>query len=116
MRLPLSALALLAISLPASAGMRAAHPQPNAEAMREHVEETGAIRPENAEAYAQQRTFDERMDRSSQQALGSVCAACSGSAPQGAARVSPPKEMRQARDAETIYRGKRFNPAQARTE
>jgi len=43
MRLPLSALALLAISLPASAAMRAAHPQPNAEAMREHVEETGAI-------------------------------------------------------------------------
>jgi hypothetical protein len=59
MRLPLSALALLAISLPASAGMRAAHPQPNTEAMREHVEETGAIRPENAEAYAQQHTFDE---------------------------------------------------------
>ena len=116
MRLPLSALAILAISLPASAGMRAARPQPNAEAMREHVEETAAIRPENAEAYAQQHTFDERMDQSSQKALGSVCVGCSGSAPKVVARVSPPKEMRQATDAETIYRGKRFDRAQARTE
>lgn len=116
MRLPLSLIALLAISVPASAGPRAAHPQPSAETMREHAEETGAIRSENAEAYSQQRAFDERMDKHSQQVLGSVCSTCAERGAQARPKVSPPKAMRHEADAESIYRGRKFDPAQARTE
>ncbi|AWN40281.1 hypothetical protein [Methylobacterium durans] len=116
MRLPLFLLALLAISVPVCAKPRAAHPQPSAETMREHAEETGAITPENAEAYSQQRAFDERMDKSSQQALGSVCSGCKERRAQAQPKVSPPKAMRHEADAESIYRGRKFDPAQARTE
>lgn len=116
MRLPLSILVLFAVSLPVSAGMRPVHPQPSAETMRAYVEETGSITSKNAEAYGSQRKFDERMDQTSQRVLGSVCASCSRAMPKVALRVSPPKEMRQATDAETIYRGKNFDRARARID
>ncbi|WP_162560686.1 hypothetical protein [Methylobacterium durans] len=120
MRVPFYLLTLLALAKPAWAEPQAVHLQPHAPTSVQRTGEPSNIRGEIADVYARASTrqldFDRRTDNQSRKALTSVCSDCKERKTRNQTKSSLPNNTRNEVDADAIYSGEGFDPAQARID